>query len=82
MAAVYIKSCAHALIERGAFVFAGFTSGYILGWMVTDNEKVHQFNKYRPIPIAATPHNYYVYARNEEEYATCMKELGGKGLLR
>lgn len=81
MAGVYIKSCAHALIERGAFVFAGFTSGYTLSWMVTDNERVRQFNKYRLVPLAATPHNYYVYARTEEEYTGCMKGLKEKGLL-
>ena len=57
-------------------ITAPFLSGYILGYMVSDVEAHTKFQKYRPVHIKAVPfHNFYVYARNSDDYKNCVAQL-------
>jgi hypothetical protein len=55
---------------------APFISGYVLGYMVSDNETHKKFQKYKPVVIPhARDYNFYVYTHSEESYKNCVDVL-------
>ncbi len=55
--------------ERLLPFIATFSSGAVLGYMMTDNECYKKFQKFHHIAIPQAPnHTFYVYMHNENSY--------------